>query len=71
MENLTQEQREQIALEEFKKQPLQNICTIAIIKIAETAISTNAELATLGTKATVNGKTYSIKAIVSYEEINA
>jgi len=70
MENLSHKEREQIALEEFRKQPLQNICTVAIIKIAEVAISTNAEKGTLETAATMNGKRYKIKAIVTYEEIN-
>jgi len=67
MESLTAEQREQIALEEFRKQPLQNICTVAVIKIAEVAISTNADNGVVETAATINGKRYKVKAVVTYE----
>ena len=69
MEKLTEEQRNTIAIEEFRKQPLQNICTVAVIKIAEVAISTNAENGIIETAATVNGKRYKIKAVVTYEEV--
>lgn len=69
IENLTDEQREQIALEEFRKQPLQNICTVAVIKIAELAISTEAESGDLTTEATLNGKRYKITATVTYKEV--
>lgn len=69
MENITEEQREKIALEEFRKQPLQNIC-VAAIKIAEVAISTNSENGKVETATTINGKRYKIKAIVTYEEVN-
>lgn len=68
--NLTEEQRGQIALEEFRKQPIQNICTVAVIKIAEVAISTNAETGSVETEATLNGKRYKIKAVVTYKQID-
>lgn len=69
MENLTEKQREQIAIEEFRKQPTQNICIVAIVKLAEIAISTDAESATFDTTATVNNKRYKINAVITYEEV--
>ncbi len=70
MIELTEKQREQIAIEEFRKQPLQNICIVAIVKLAEVAISTDAESATFDTEATVNDKRYKINANITYTEIN-
>ena len=70
MKNLTQKEREQIALEEFRKQPLENVGIVAIVKIAEIAISTGAESGTFSTEATLNGKRYEIKALVTYKEID-
>lgn len=68
MENLTQEQRTQIALEEYGKEPTQMIAHLAILKLAELGISTNAEKVTQTTQATFNGKRYDVEMIVSYKE---
>jgi len=51
MENLTQEQRTQIALEEYGKEPVELIAHLAILKLGELAINTNAESATQSTEA--------------------
>lgn len=69
MKNLTPEQRRQIAIEEFQKEPLESLCHVAIIKLAEFAISTNAEEATQSIKATFNKKRYEIKTVTTYKEI--
>jgi hypothetical protein len=68
MENLTQEQRTQIALEEYGKEPTQMIAHLAILKLAELGISTNAETVTQTTEAKFNGKRYDVEMIVSYKE---
>lgn len=68
MENLTQEQRKQIALEEYAKEPTQMIAHLAMLKLAELGISTNAENVTLTTEATFNGKRHNVQMIVSYKE---
>jgi len=68
MKNLTQEERTQIALEEYGKEPTQMIAHLAILKLAELGISTNAENVTQTTQATFNGKRYDIEMIVSYKE---
>jgi hypothetical protein len=69
MLNLTPEQRQQIAIEEFKKEPLENLCHVAILKLGEFAINTNAESATQSTEATINNKRYSIEMVITYKEI--
>lgn len=71
MENLTQDQRTQIAIEEFYKQPMETVAHVAIVKVAELAISTNAEDITQTTTATIEGKRYDIKMIVTYQEVNS
>jgi len=68
MEKVTQEQRAQIALEEYGKEPTQMIAHLAILKLAELGISTNAENVTQTTQATFNGKRYDVEMIVSYKE---
>lgn len=68
MENLTQEQRTQIAIEEYGKEPTQMIAHLAILKLAQLGISTNAENVTQTTQATFNGKRYDVMMIVSYKE---
>lgn len=70
MENLTQDQRAQIAIQEISKQPIATVAHVAILKLAELAISTNAEDITQTTTATIEGKRYDIKMIVTYEEVN-
>lgn len=70
MENLTQEQKIDIAFEMLEKEPLQTIGQIALLKIAELAIESNSDKTTLTTEATFNGKRYNCKMSVTYEEIN-
>jgi hypothetical protein len=69
MIEITQEQREQIAIEEYKKHPTETIAHVAVLKLAELGINTNAENVTQSCNATFNGKRYHIKMIVSYEEL--
>ena len=69
MKNLSQEQRTKIAIEEFKKQPVETVGHVAILKLAELGINTNAENVTQKTEATFNGKRYSINALITYKEI--
>jgi len=68
MENLTQEERTQIALEEYGKEPTQFIAHLAILKLADLGINANAENVTQTTEATFNGIRYNLKMVVSYEE---
>lgn len=68
MKNLTQEQRTQIALEEYSKEPTQMIAHLAILKLAELGINTNAEKVTQTTESTFNNKRYDLKMVVSYKE---
>ena len=68
MKNLTQEQRTQIALEEYSKEPTQIIAHLAILKLAELGINTNAENVTQTTEATFNNKRYDVKMVVSYKD---
>jgi hypothetical protein len=68
MKNLTQEQRTQIALEEYGKEPTKIIAHLAILKLAELGISTNSEKVTQTTQATFNGKRYDVEMMVSYKE---
>jgi len=69
MKNLTQEQRTEIALEEYGKEPTEMIAHLAILKLAELGINTGAENVTQSCKATFSGKRYELKMVVSYEEI--
>lgn len=68
MKKLTQEERTQIALEEYGKEQTQMIAHLAILKLAELGISTKAENATQTTQAIFNGKRYDVEMIVSYKE---
>jgi len=69
MENLTQEQRTQIALEEYGKEPVELIAHLAILKLSEIGINTGAESVTQTTEATFNEKRYSIEMKITYKEI--
>jgi len=68
MKNLTQEQRTEIALEEYGKEPIQIIAQLAILKLGELGVSTKAENVTQSCKATIFGKKYNLKMVISYEE---
>jgi len=70
MKSLTQEERTQIALEEYGKEPIQTIAHLALLKLAELGISTNAENVTQSCQATFSNKRYELKMVVSYEEIS-
>lgn len=69
MENLTDEQRQQIAIEEFNKEPIETLCHVAILKLGEFAIKTKAESATQTTEATFDNKRYAIEMVITYKEI--
>lgn len=70
MENLTQEQKADIAIEMIEKEPLQTVGQIALLKISKLAIESNSDEITLSIKATFNGKRYKCKMSVTYEEID-
>ncbi len=69
MTNLTDEERQQIAIEEFRKEPIETLCHVAILKLAEMAINTKAESTTQTTEATFNDKRYSVEMKITYKEI--
>lgn len=69
MENLTEEQRLQIALEVWQKQPANHICTLALLKMGEAAVMSNAPVAEFESKANINGKIYALKMVVTHQEI--
>lgn len=69
MQNLTKEEREQIAVEEYHKQPTGSIAHVASLKLAELGINSGAKKVEQNTEATFEGKRYSIKTIVTYKEL--
>lgn len=69
MENLTTEQKNQIAIEMIKEQPLQTLGHITLLKLSEIGINTNAENVTMSTKADFLGKRYNCKLIITWELI--
>lgn len=70
MENLTQEQKIDIALEMLEKEPLQTVGQIALLKLSKLAVEANSEETVLSTEATFNGKRYKCKMLITWEEIN-
>jgi len=69
MNNLSTEQKIDIALEMIKKEPAATIGQLALLKLAELGINMNSEETTLSTEATVNQKRYKCKMIVTWEKI--
>lgn len=69
MKNITDKERQSIAIEEFKKQPIETLCHVAILKLGEFAINTEAESATETIEATFNNKRYQIEMVITYKEI--
>lgn len=69
MENLTEEQKNQIAIEMLNKQPLETIGQVALLKLSKLAIETNAADVTMSTKATIEGTRYECKMKVTYKKI--
>lgn len=69
MEKLTKEQKEKIAVEMLNEHPIETIGTVALCKIAIIGISTEAESTTFSTEATIEGKRYSIKGVVTWDDI--
>ena len=67
MENLTEDQKTKITMEMLNAQPLQTVGQIALLKIAEMAVSANSEETTLSTEATFEGKRYKCKMVVTWE----
>lgn len=68
MEDLTEEQKVQIAIQMLTEQPLETAGQVALLKIAEMAIKANSEETTLSTEATFEGKRYECKMVVTWEE---
>lgn len=66
---LTKEQREEIALEEYQKADTGLMATAVMCKLAKLGIETEAENVELTTKATIGGKRYKIVLQISYTEL--
>lgn len=66
---LTKQERQKIAIEEMNEEPLMNLIPVAISKIAKMAIESEAVEGEAGTEATIDGKRYKIKAIITFELI--
>ena len=69
MNNLSTEQKIDIALEMIKKEPAATIGQLALLKLAELGINMNSEKTTLSTDATVNQKRYKCKMTVTWEKV--
>lgn len=67
--NLTQKDKEEIAIEMFREQPLETVCHVAILKLGELAVQTKSESLTQTTEATYSGKRYAVEMIITYKEI--
>lgn len=69
MENLTQQQKESIAMEMFNDYPLTTICHLALLKMVEMSINLGGSESEIGTLATFNGKQYECKMIINFNEV--
>jgi len=66
---LTSEQRQQIAIEEYKSQPLMSICQGALLMGAKVGIEAESENVEVSTKATILGQRYECKMEITWEKI--
>lgn len=69
IENLTSEQRQQIAIEEYKKNPLMSICQGALLMGAKTGIESGAEEIEIDTEGTFYEKRYKCKMLITWSEV--
>lgn len=69
MTPLTQEEKSKIAVEMLNKEPMQTVGHVALLKLGEMAISTNAEKATMSTEATINNERYLLEMTVTYKKV--
>lgn len=68
---LSTEQRQQIAVEEFNKENSQTLAFLVMLKLAKLGISTNAENVEINSEATFEEKRYKVKMTVEYDLINS
>lgn len=68
VENLTHEQRVQVACEEFEKHPKETICTLALAHMGGEAISNNVTIVEMENTINVDGKNYKVKLTAKVEK---
>lgn len=69
MEKLTEAQKSKITMEMLRKEPMETVGQIALLKLAELGVNMNSEETNLSTKATFNGKRYKCNMLITWEEI--
>jgi len=67
--NLSDKEVSALVIQELKKQPLETVGQVALLKISELAINANSNETTLSTEATFNGKRYKCNMLITYLEI--
>lgn len=53
----------------LEKEPIETMGQVALLKLGELGINTNAETVTVSTEATINEKRYALKMVVTYKKI--
>lgn len=69
MNNLTEEQKNQIAVEMLNAHPIETIGHVALLKLSKLAIETNAANVEMKTEATIEGNRYECKMRITYKKI--
>lgn len=69
MKKLTEDEKYAIVREMLEKEPMEAVGQIALIKLAELAVSTNAEDVTLRCESTFDGKRYDCKMVVTAKKL--
>lgn len=69
MEKLTPAERQNITLEEINKNPVETICAMAAVKMAEIAIASTTTNYAATTSAQIDGKNYKITLTATLEEV--
>lgn len=67
---LTDMEKAEITREMLREEPTETIGMVAILKLGEFAVKTNAEEIKLDTVATVNNQRYLLKLVSSFEEVS-
>lgn len=69
MTKLTEEEKSEIAVEMLNKQPIETIGHVALLKLAQLAIETNADNIEMKTEATIEGCRYECKMKITYKKL--
>lgn len=69
IKDLTEDQREQIAIEQYRKVNKLTLIETALLIASEMAINANSEETTISLKADINDNRYKCKMVITYEEI--